>query len=151
MLTKRQKIIVAKFIAVGLVTAAAVFIMFNVKDFINRREGMLAMTQLGQYILEYKKNNNSLPPPTYIENIQKSIEGNVRLGKVQYRSMDITIDAPPDTILAYIPKKYNSLFFMTNGYIVLRLNGKVEWIEKNQFDALLASQQGPAKTESPQK
>jgi hypothetical protein len=147
MLTKRQNIIVAKFVVVIGFTAFAVFAMFNIKDFINRRESMIAMTELGKYILEYKTKNHSLPPLSNIEDIQKNIEGSVRLGQVRYRSMEIDIDSPGDTILAYVPKHYHSLF-LKSGYIVLRLNGKVEWMENNQFEELLASQKDPGKTAS---
>lgn len=141
MLTKRQKIVVGKFVAVIGFTVFAVFAMFNVKDVINRREGMLAMGQLGQYILEYRKNNHTLPSPETVVNVEKNIEGSVRLGRVEYRSMYISIDSPADTILAYAQKKYYSLF-LGSGYIVLRLDGKVEWMETKEFEGLLASQQG---------
>lgn len=150
MLTKRQNIIVAKFAVVVALTIFAAFTMFNVKDYINRRESMLAMAQLGQYILEYKKNNRSLPAESNIGEIQKKIEGSVRLGKIKYRAIWITFDAPADTILAYAQKSYHSLF-LKSGYIVLRLNGKVEWMETKEFESLLKSQQTPEEIKTTQK
>jgi hypothetical protein len=149
-MTKRQKIIVAKFTLVGAITAAAAFTMLNIKDFTNRREGMLAMTQLGQKILEYKKNYSSLPPESYIKNVREKLGGNVRLGTLQYRAIWITYDSVPDTILAYAQKDYHSLF-LNGGYIVLRLDGKVEWIEKNQFETILAAQQSLEEIKTTQK
>jgi hypothetical protein len=150
MMTKRQKIIVAKFIFVGIITAAAAFTMLNIKDFTNRRECMRAMTQLGERILDYRKSYGSLPPESYIENIRGKLGGGVRLGTVRYRAIWITYDSVPNTILAYAEKHYHSLF-LKNGYIVLRLDGKVEWIEKNQFEPLLARQQSLEEIKTTQK
>ncbi len=142
MLTKRQKVVVVKFTAVITFTIIAVFSMYNIKDFINRRESMLAMTQIGQYILEFKKTNGSRPAEAGIEEFQKRIEGGVRLGIITYRTIWIEYDAPDDSILAYVKKNYHSLF-LRSGYIVLWLNGKVEWMELKEFESLLKSQQTP--------
>ena len=150
MMTKRQKIIVAKFIFVGVITAAAAFTMINVKDFINRKEGMLAMTQLGQHIFEYRKEHGSLPAESYIKKFKENLEGRVRLGDVTYRAIWVTIDSGDDTILAYTEKRYHSLY-LKSGYILLRLNGKVEWMETNQFETLLASQQSLEEIKTTQK
>jgi hypothetical protein len=149
-LTKRQNIIVAKLIIVLVITAAAAFTMMNVKDFINRREGMRAMTQLGPRILEYRKTYGSLPPESYIEKIKGSLEGGVRLGTVQYRAIWITFDSKDDTILAYTQENYHSLF-LKSGYVVLRLNGKVEWMEAGRFENLLAGQQSLEEIKTTQK
>ncbi len=140
MLAKRQKIIVAKIVAVIVFTILAVFTMYNVKDFINRRESMLAMTQIGEYIVEYKKVNGSRPSQSNIEEYQKRTEGGVRLGNVEYRAIWINYDAPADTILAYVRKNYHTLL-LKSGVIVLRLDGKVEWMEPTVFENQLKSQQ----------
>jgi hypothetical protein len=149
-MTKRQKIIVAKFIFVGLVTAAGAFAMINIKDFINRKEGMLAMTQLGREIIDYKKNYGSLPPESYIEKLKEDLAGKVRLGVVKYRAIWMTIDSKDDAVLAYTEKHFHSLY-LGNGYIFLRLNGRVEWMEANQFEVLLASQQSEEEKQTMQK
>ena len=149
-MTKRQNIIVAKLIIVLVITAAAAFTMMNVKDFTNRKEGMRAMTQLGQRILEYRKTYGSLPPESYIEKIKKSLEGSVRLGTVQYRAIWITFDSKDDTILAYTQENYHSLF-LKSGYIVLWLNGKVELIKAGRFENLLAGQQSLEEIKTTQK
>ncbi len=142
MLTKRQKVVVVKFTAVITFTIIAVFSMYNIKDFINRRESMLAMAQIGQYVLEFKKANGSRPAEAGIEEFQKRIEGGVRLGKITYRTIWIEYDAPDNSILAYVKKNYYSLF-LKSGYIILRLDGKVEWMEPKEFESLLKSQQTP--------
>lgn len=68
------------------------------------------------------------------------MEGSVRLGTVQYRAIWITFDSKDDTILAYTQENYHSLF-LKSGYVVLWLNGKVEWMEAGRFENLLAGQQ----------
>jgi hypothetical protein len=133
-----------------VVTAAAAFTMMNVKDFTNRKEGMRAMTQLGQHILEYRKTYGSLPPESYIEKIKGSLEGSVRMGTVQYRAIWITFDSKDDTILAYTQENYHSLF-LKSGYVVLWLNGKIEWMEADRFEKLLAGQQSLEEIKTTQK
>lgn len=135
-MNKRQKIIVAKFIAVIAITAIATIIMINIKDLINRAEGVRAMKQLGQELLKH----DSLPPESFVDAIKDEIQGRVRLGKIQYRNLWITPDAEPNEILAYTKKNYKSLF-INDGYIVLMLNGNVEWMGKKHFEELLKSQQ----------
>jgi hypothetical protein len=150
MMTKRQKIISAKFISVLVITAAAAFTMLNVKDFTNRREGMNAMTQLGEQIREYKKSRGSLPSESYVEDARLKLAGAVRLGAVRYRAIWLTYDSAPDTILAYIEKRYHSLF-LDSGYIVMRLDGTVEWMEKIPFETRLAEQQSLEEIKTTQK
>lgn len=52
------------------------------------------------------------------------------------------IRATPDTILAYARKNYQ--FLVGKGYIVMRLDGHVEWMEKDKFEAVLKKQQTEA-------
>ncbi len=141
-MNKRQKAILVKFITVIVITAVAVVAMINFKDWVNRSEAMRAMEQLGQIVLQYRKNRGSVPPESYVDGIKEDLEGYVRLGKLYYRALWIDFDSPPDTILAYTKKKYRSLF-LDDGFIVLRLNGNVEWMGEREFEALLAQHQNP--------
>jgi hypothetical protein len=54
----------------------------------------------------------------------------------------IDFESPGDEILAYTEKKYPSSF-LSDGFVVLRLNGRVEWMGKEEFKKLLAQQQSP--------
>jgi len=58
----------------------------------------------------------------------------------------IKFDSPPDTILAYTRVDYRSLFSRP-GAIVLRFDGRIEWMDKASFDKLLAGQQTPLELE----
>ena len=46
---------------------------------------------------------------------------------------------PPETILAYAKKSYKSSVFQV-GYVVLYLNGEVEWLKEDRFEKIFASQ-----------
>jgi len=139
-MNKRQKAISVKFITVIVITVVAVVAMINFKDWVNRSEAMRAMEQLGQIVLQYQKKHGSVPPVSYVDRIKERLQGNVRLGKLYYRALWIDFDSPPDTILAYTEISYRSLLFR-DGYIVLRLNGSVEWMGELEFEALLAQHQ----------
>ncbi|MFH1370938.1 MAG: hypothetical protein ABII09_06595 [Planctomycetota bacterium] len=139
-MNKKQKQILANFAVVIAVTITAVAGMVELKNHVNRSEAIRAMEQLGRIVAEYRQKNGSIPPESYAESIKVSLEGQVRLGNLQYRARWIQFDSPPDTILAYVTKDYRSLFFRP-GAIVLRLDGRVEWMDKREFEKLLESQQ----------
>ncbi len=139
-MNKKQRQILTNFAVVIVITAAAVIGMVELKNHVNRSEAMRAMQQLGRIIDEYKQKNGSIPPESYVESIKTSLEGQVRLGTIEYRARWITFDSPPDTILAYVQKDYHSLFFRP-GAIVLRLDGRVEWLDSGEFEKQLSSQQ----------
>jgi len=139
---KRQKAILVEFITVIVITAVAVVAMINFKDWVNRSEAMRAMEHLGQVVLQYRKNHGSVPPESYVDGIKEDLEGHVRLGNLYYRALWIDFDSPPDTILAYTEKNYRSLL-VGKGYVVLRLDGRVEWMGKREFETLLAQHQSP--------
>jgi hypothetical protein len=141
-MNKRQKIIVAKFAVVVVVTTIAALAMINIKDLINRSEGVRAMQQLGDGLLSYRQQYGYLPPESYLDTIKENVQGRVRLGKIQYRALWITLESEPNEILAYTEKNYKSLL-INDGYIFLLLNGNVDWMEKNKFEKLLKSQQSP--------
>ncbi|OHB63000.1 MAG: hypothetical protein A2Y77_10590 [Planctomycetes bacterium RBG_13_62_9] len=141
-MNRRQKALLIESALVLTATAAAVVGMMHVKDYINRSEAMLAMTQLGKRILDYQKQHGSLPPQSFVDNIKEQVEGSVRIGNVKYRALWIGLDAPSDTVLAYSHKRFPSSF-LNDGYVVLRLTGQVEWLPTTEFAALFAAQQGP--------
>jgi hypothetical protein len=149
-MNKRQKAILIDFTIVIGVTAIAVVAMINLKDWINRSEATRAMQQLGEIVLGYRKDHGSVPPESYVDRIKQNLEGHVRLGSLQYRARWIDFESTPDEILAYTEKNYHSLLF-GKGFIVLRLNGTVEWMEKQQFEILLAQQQSQIEKELTQK
>jgi len=139
---RRQKIILIDFIIVIVITAAAVVAMVNFKDWVNHSEAMRAMKQFGQIVLQYRKDHGSVPPESYVNRIKENLQGYVRLGDLQYRAQWLDFDSSPDEILAYTEKKYPSSL-LDDGFVVLRLDGHVEWMGAQQFKDLLAQQQGP--------
>ena len=135
----RQKKLVANIVVVITFTVAMVAGFANIKNVINRSEAMRAMELLGAEILKYRKTYGSLPPEYYIKQYIDKI-GAVRLSDFHYRAPWIEFGSEPnEIILAYSEKNYKG--FVKAGSIVLRLNGKVEWINKKQFEQTLAVQQ----------
>ena len=140
---KQQKRIITNFIIVITITGVAVIAMINLKEVINRMEAKRAMEHLSQNVLKYRKTRGSVPPESYINEIKGQLEGNARLGEIYYRARWIDFDSPPDDILAYTKTAGKYLFF-DEKYLILRLNGHVEWLSKNQAEKLLAQQQSQA-------
>jgi len=145
-MNRRQKTILRDTTTVIVITAVAVVAMINFKDWINRSEAMRAMEHLGRIVLQHRKNYGSVSPESHIDRIKEELEGHVRLGNLQYRARWIDLDATPDEILAYTEKKYRSSL-LSDGYVVLRLDGRVEWMDKQEFETLLAQQQNPMEIE----
>jgi len=137
---KRQRTIIVEVVTVIIVTAVTIAAMFNFKDWVNRSEAIRAMEQLSQVVIKYRQEHGSIPAESYVTGIKKNLKGGVRLGDLRYRAEWIDLDAKPDTILAYTEKKYPSSL-LGDGYVVLRLDGRVEWMGKEQFEKLLAQQQ----------
>jgi hypothetical protein len=145
-MNKQQKWVLTNFALVALITAAAVAGMVELKNWVNRSESTRAMQQLQKAVTEYRGKNGSVPPESYVEGIIKTFDGQPRLGNLNYRARWITFDSPPDTILAYVNKDYNS-FFYKSGVMVLRYDGRIEWMDKTSFAKLLAKQQTPMEIE----
>ncbi|MBE3144473.1 MAG: hypothetical protein IMZ61_11200 [Planctomycetes bacterium] len=145
-MNKLQKRILVNFVVVLVVTATAVVGMVELKNLVNRSEAMRAMESLGRVVSDYKQKNGSIPPESHVDGIIKSLEGQLRLGNLCYRAQWIAFDSPPDTILAYARKKYRSLF-SRSGAIVLRFDGRIEWMDNASFDKLIAGQQTPMELE----
>jgi len=120
-------------------TILAVVGLIHLKDYINRSEALRAMDQLGVQILEYRRRYGSLPPESYVSSIKGRVEGAVRMGNVRYRALWIGLDAPAGTLLAYSHKRYPTSF-LADGYVVLRLDGTVEWMAVPRFADLFAAQ-----------
>jgi hypothetical protein len=139
-MNKLQKQILVNFAVVMVITVAAVIGMVELKNMVNRSEAIRAMESLGRMVSDYKQKNGSVPPESYVDGIIKTFEGQLRLGNLGYRAQWIAFDSPPDTILAYARKNYRSLFSRP-GVIVLRLDGRIEWMDKASFDKLIAGQQ----------
>jgi len=139
-MNRQQKTILIEFAVVMVITAIAVVTMINFKDWVNRSEAMRAMEQLGQIVIRYRQEHGSVPPESYVDSIKEDLEGYVRLGKLRYRGLWIDFESTPDEILAYTEKNYRSVF-VDKGYVVLRLDGRVQWLSKQECETLLARQQ----------
>jgi hypothetical protein len=145
-MNKKQRWVVTNFIFVVLITAASVVGMIEMKNWVNRSEAIRAIEQLEQTVAAYKQKNGSLPPESYVDGIIETFAGQPRLGNLNYRARWIGFDSPPDTILAFVRKQYHSMFYHP-GAIVLRLDGRIEWMDKADFDKLIASQRTPLELE----
>jgi hypothetical protein len=145
-MNKKQKWVLTNFALVILITAVAVVGMVELKNQVNRSEAMRAMESLGRVVSDYKQKNGSIPPESYVDGMIKTFEGQQRLGNPNYRVRWIKFDSPPDTILAYTRVDYRSLFSRP-GAIVLRFDGRIEWMDKASFDKLIAGQQTPLELE----
>ena len=139
-MNRQQKWVLTNFSLVVLITIFAVLGMIELKNRVNLSESMRAMEQLQQAVVAYKQKNGSVPPESHIEGLKQSFEGQLRLGKLNYRARWIKFDSPPETILAYVKKDYHSFFYHPI-VIVLRIDGRIDWMEPDSFKKLLASQQ----------
>ncbi|MBN1786781.1 MAG: hypothetical protein JW806_00115 [Sedimentisphaerales bacterium] len=138
-MNKQQKKLVANVVVVTVFTAVVVVGFANIKNVVNRSEAMRAMELIGKEILQYRKTYGSLPSEYNVKKFAEQI-GTVRLIDFHYRATWIEFGAKPDTtVLAYSRKNYRG--FVKAGYIVLWLDGRVEWINKKQFEQTLDKQQ----------
>lgn len=138
-MNRQQKKLLANIVTVITFTVAMVVGFANIKNAVNRSETIRAMKLVSNEVFKYKKQYGSLPPTTYVTQFIDKI-GAVRLSNLQYRAQWIEFNSDPNTtILAYSKKSYRGL--VKAGYIVLRLNGNIEWMSKKQFEQILAIQQ----------
>ena len=145
-MNKRQKAILINTTTVLVITAIAVAAMINLKNRVNRSEAMRAMEHLGRIVLQYREKYGSVPPESYVDRIKEELEGHVRLGEVVYRAQWIDFESTPDEILAYTERHHSSWLFGKR-YVILRLDGRVEWMDKQELETLLAQQQSSQELE----
>lgn len=129
-----------------VVTAIAVVAMINLKNWVNRSEAERAMEHLSRIVLQHRGKYGSVPPESYIDRIKEELEGHARLGKVIYRAQWINFESKPDDILAYT-ENYHSSRLLGQKYLILRLDGRVEWMDKKELETLLAQQQSSQELE----
>ena len=137
-MNRRQKSIILNFIFIITVTAGFIVAAVNFKDFVNKSEAMRIMESLAEKVQEYRRQYRILPLESYLTE-QRRLLDDVRLGEINYRAQWIKFGAQPDTILVYIRKNYSLL--IGSGYIVMRLDGHVQWMEIEEFENLLKQQQ----------
>jgi hypothetical protein len=150
----RQKTILINIVIILLVTIIAVLAIFNIRDYFNRRAAKFAMTVLGSRIKNYRAEQGSVPSESWVEGQRETLPGRNRLGELHYRGRWIDFESGPNEILAYSEKKSRSII-LTDGYLVLRLQEvlgqdaeiNIEWMEKQDFEDLLAQQQSPLELE----
>jgi hypothetical protein len=145
-MNKRQKAVLTNAVTVLVITGIAVAAMINLKNRVNRSEAMRAMEHLSRIVLQYREKYGIFPPESYINRIREELEGYARLGEVIYRAQYITFESKSDEILAYT-RRYHSSWLFGEKYIVLRLDGRVEWMDRQEFETLLARQQSSQELE----
>ena len=138
-MNKRQKALLTESITIIIITALAVTGMVNLKQWGNRTETIKVIEQLGQIVLQYRKENGLVPSEGDIKAIQDKLQGEVNLDKLQYRAQWLDADSTPDEILAYIEKRFHASL-LGNGYVVLQLNGAVVWMNEEEFQKILSRQ-----------
>ena len=138
-MNKRQKALLLESVTIIVITVAAVIAIINLKQWVSRSETIQVMEQLGQIVLQYRKEHGSVPSEDYIRSIEEDLEGQVHLGKLQYRARWINLDSNPNEVLAYAEKRFRCSL-LSDGYAVLRLDGRVDWVGKEEFRKLLSQQ-----------
>ena len=149
-MNKRQRAILIEVASVLILTAVAVVAMINFKDYINRSESIKAMTSVGQIIAQYQREYNRVPPESVVLTEMRNIPGAARLPGIVYRGLWINLEAEPNDILAYAEKNYPASLF-DDGYVVLRFDSNVVWMDCEEFEALLAQQQTEMETKTMRK
>jgi len=148
-MNRHQKAILTNIVTVLVITLVAVVVMINFKDWVNRSESIRAMEYLGRTVLQHRKEHGSVPPQSYVDRVKEDLPGGVRLGGLRYRGLWVDFESSGDEILAYAEKRYRSSF-LSDGFVVLRLNGRVEWMGEEEFKKLLAKQQSPMEAQMSQ-
>jgi hypothetical protein len=148
-MNKAQKQLLTNLVGTVVIISAFIFGFENFKDYVNKSEAIRAFNQLGQKIFDYRKQYGQLPSEFLIANLKEQLEGSRRVGNIFYRAQWVSIDSPPETIVAYTEKKYHSL--IESGFVVLRLDGQVLYLPRKEFNELLAKQQTSAETEEMKK
>ena len=141
-MNKRQKWTLIKFMAVLLITMAAVAAIAELKNVNNRAEATRAMEHLGKIVSDYKQKNGYVPPESFVDNLKESLVGQARLGDLHYRARWLDADSTPNTILAFTRSGSSSLFFKPE-MIVLLYDGKVQLMDEESFNKSFARQQKP--------
>jgi hypothetical protein len=129
-----------------VVTTIAVAGMINLKNWVNHSEATRAMENLSRIVLQHREKYGPVPSESYIDRIKEELEGHARLGKVIYRAQWISFESPPDEILAYT-ENYHSSWLFGKKYLILRLDGRVEWMDKKELETLLAQRQSSQELE----
>ena len=139
-MNRLQKTVVTKLITVLVITGVAVTGMANLRSLVNRKEAKRGMEQLQEVVDEYRKKRGIIPPESYISRRKTELGWDVRLNDLRYRALWVTSESGPDEILAYTRTPRGS-FFVGSKHLVLRLDGRVEWVDKKLFKEMLAKQQ----------
>lgn len=139
-MNKAQIQILKRFFTVIVLTVIAVIVLINWRHLVNRSEAIRAMEHLSTVLQKYREQKGWLPPKSYVHNIEQNLTGHARLGQLHYRARWISYDAPPETILAYTKKDFHSIF-LQDGFVVLRLDGKVRWLNEKEGEKTLSEQQ----------
>jgi hypothetical protein len=147
---KAQKRLAVNLVSSVVIIAIFIFAFANFKDYVNKAEAMRAFNKLGQKIVEYRNQHGLLPSESEIAGLKENIEGSARMGTIHYRAQWIGIDSPPETIVAYTKKSYHALV-VESGFVVLRLDGQVQYIPTEEFEKILAKQQTMAEAEEMKK
>lgn len=146
-MNKKQKNFLIKFVLVIAITVIMVIGVSNFKEYVNRSETLRAMTDLNQRIIEYRKLNGTLPSEDFINTIRSDLMGSARVGNIEYRGKYIDYLSGPSSVLAYSKKEFSG-FLIPDGYVVLRLNGQVQWLTADEFKTEMALQWKPGEQEN---
>jgi len=148
-MNRRQKATILNFLFVVFLTTILVGGVGYWKNHINKSESIRTMKLLSEIVQQYRvQNSRALPSESYIS-MQREGFGDARLGDIQYRVQWIDFDAGMDTILAYSYKDYG--LTVGDGYVVMLLDGTVEWMGAVEFEKLYAEQRSPTEEAEPPK
>jgi len=132
-MNKKQKNFVIRLAIVAIVTTLMVLAISNFKEVINRSEATMATEQLGGLVKKKKNHYGSFPPASYLENLTAQVQGSARLGTVVYRADCITCSSGAKAVLMFVKKEYSGLL-QNDGFIVVRLDGSIEWLNPDKFE-----------------
>jgi hypothetical protein len=125
-----------------VITIIVVVVMINFRNYVNHSEAKRAMEHLGKIVIQYRNEHGSVPSESYVNSIRQNLEGQARLGSLRYRARWLDFDSTKDEILAYTERTCRSWLF-GDKLIVLKLDGRVEWMDKKHLQDLLVQQQSP--------
>jgi hypothetical protein len=118
---------------------AFIVLVFLIHDLFVKNEYIHNMEWIGRQVTTFKNEHNQMLP-NHQEFLRfEIISRNLRMHDVHYDKSLILEDDPAETILAHTPRL--NLRLLSDGHVVLYVNGNVEWVTPVKLQRLLDDRQ----------
>lgn len=126
---KRRSRVLQRLVVTAVLAVALVMVFLVGKEWFRRRDYLRGMRGFAEQVQAFRNEHGHWPSREQADSFKRYAR--IGLQNIEYKPWLVPKDAPPETVLAYLPLV--DLTFLAGGHAAMDVSGRVYWLDDDEL------------------